>query len=241
MSNNSNEPSAQVSDSLPAVLISLKSDPSRHRIFRPGQPLTSEGVLPNQIMLLLEGQARLLSREGDRPATLRKLVAGDVVGLASLISAAPCEIVHASTTVKAAVLPDQELLLQLEKTKEFRDWCTEHLWEAEVARLLEPLRSRSAEDLPPMAVQLESLHDQASLIKPDPRSVEQAMNSGQRIFVASANSDLALGTELSNGSLAACTPRPPLPLRLIAFPTAILVTRRSRHSDCRTRASWVGS
>jgi len=173
-------------------------------------------------MLLLEGQARLIGREGDRPATLRKLVAGDVVGLASLMSAAPCEIVNASTTVKAAVLTDKELLLQLEKTQEFKKWCTEHLWEAEVARLLEPLRSRSAEDLPSMAAQLESLNGQASLIKPDPVNVEEAINSGKRVFVASANSDLDLGTELSNGSLETCTPRPPLPLRLIAIPKTAL-------------------
>ena len=90
---------------LPAVLASLKSDPSCHRMFRPGQPLSAEGVLPNQMLLILDGQARLLAREQDKPATLCKLGRDDVVGLASLISAAPCETVHASTNLKAAVCP----------------------------------------------------------------------------------------------------------------------------------------
>ena len=104
---------AESPDALPAVLVSLKSDPSCHRIFRPGQPLTAEGVLPNQILLILEGQARLLTQERNQPATLCKLGSGDVVGLASLISAAACETVHASTTVKAAVLSDKDLLHHL--------------------------------------------------------------------------------------------------------------------------------
>ena len=46
-------------NTLPAVLVSLKGDPSRHRRFRPGQPLTTDTALPNQVLLILEGQARL--------------------------------------------------------------------------------------------------------------------------------------------------------------------------------------
>ena len=207
---------------LPAVLASLKSDPSRHRMFRPGQPLTADGVLPNQMLLILEGQARLLTRERNQPATLRKLGNGDVVGLASLISAAPCENVHASSAVKAAVLPDQEVLHHLEDTPEFRDWCTNRLWDAELARLLEPFRQSSAADLPPLSALLDKLEDKASLVEPDPATVQQLLASGQRVFVASANTDLPLGHELTEGSLAARQPRPPLPLRLIALPGDVI-------------------
>ena len=160
---------------MPAVLVSLKSDPSCHRMFRPGQPLTAEGVLPNQLLLILEGQARLLTVERDQPATLCKLGSGDVVGLASLISVAPCETVNASTNVKAAVLSDQQLLRLLEETPEFRSWCITRLWDAELARLLQPLRDGSAEDLPPLATQLEQLRNEAQLIEADPLTVQQAL------------------------------------------------------------------
>ena len=44
----------QAPEMLPAVLESLKSDPSRHRIFRPGQPLSAADVLPNQMLMILE-------------------------------------------------------------------------------------------------------------------------------------------------------------------------------------------
>ena len=179
-------------DFLPAVFVSLKGDPSRHRLFRPGQPLTNDTALPNQVLLILEGQARLLTRERDQPATLRKFGPGDVIGLASLISAAPCETVHASTSLKAAALPDQELLKHLQETPEFFEWCTTKIWDAELARLLKPLLDNSAEDLPALTSQLDDLRDQAELITPDPEAVRRAIGDDQRVFVASANSELSL-------------------------------------------------
>ena len=217
--------SAAMSDpqnQLPAVLVSLKGDPSRHRVFRPGQPLTTDTSLPNQVLLILEGQARLLTRERDQPATLRKLGPGDVIGLASLISAAPCETVHASTSLKAAVLPDQELLKHLQETSEFFEWCTTQIWDAELARLIKPLVDSSAEDLPALASQLDDVRNQAKLLSPDAEAVKRAIADDQRVFVASANSDLSLGQELTEGIQVDIEARPPLPLRLIALPAATL-------------------
>ena len=89
---------------LPEALAKLEENPASHRLCKPGQPLTAAGVLPNRVMVILEGQARLLTKENSQPATLLKLGRGDVVGLASLLSASPCEIVHASTTVRAGVI-----------------------------------------------------------------------------------------------------------------------------------------
>ena len=207
---------------LPAVLESLRSNASSHRLFKPGQPLTAEGILPNQMMLILEGQARLLTREQSQPATLLKLGPGEVVGLASMLSASPCETVHASTTVRAAVLSDQDLLKQLQDTPEFRTWCFQQLWPAELARLMQPLRESSAEDLPALSTHLEMLLKHSRLVTALPADVEAAMAEGMRVFVGSANSALPLGHELSAPSEAESTTRPPLPLRLIAVSDAAL-------------------
>lgn len=211
-------------NSLPAVLASLVGEPSRHRRFNPGQPLTVDTVLPNQVLLILEGKARLLTREQEQPATLRKLSRGDVVGLASLISAAPCETVHASTVVSAAVLHDKEVAQLLKEAPEFSQWCLNQIWDAELARLLHPLRDQSARDLPSLASQLDAANAQAQLIAQDPFLIEQAIAEGQRIFVASANSDLPLGSEVTQSDQIEIEPRPPLPLRLIALPKDTLET-----------------
>ena len=183
---------------LPAALASLIGEPSRHRRFSPGQPLTIDTVLPNQVLLILEGQARLLTREQQQPATLRKLNRGSVVGLASLVSAAPCETVHASTSLKAALLSDKEVAQLLREVPEFSNWCLNQIWDAELARLIRPIRDTSAKDLPPLASKLDSVRSVSKLIDQKRELVEQAIERNQRIFVASANSDLALGTEITH-------------------------------------------
>ena len=172
----------QVPNALPAVLLSLENDQSRHQLFRPGQPLTAEGVLPNQLLLVLEGQARLLSKDSNQVATLRKIGPKEVVGLASMLSASPCETVHASTGVRAAVMSDQEVLQQLEQNPEFSQWCFSQLWPAELARLLHPLRDKCAEDLPPLSTQLESILDNSRIVQPTPAEVEAATRDGFRVF-----------------------------------------------------------
>ena len=207
---------------LPAALASLIGEPSRHRRFSPGQPLTIDTVLPNQVLLILEGQARLLTREQQQPATLRKLNRGSVVGLASLVSAAPCETVHASTSLKAALLSDKEVAQLLREVPEFSNWCLNQIWDAELARLIRPIRDTSAKDLPPLASKLDSVRSVAKLIDQKPELVEQAIERNQRIFVASANSDLALGTEITHSDQIDIVTRPPLPLRLIAIPSDTL-------------------
>lgn len=204
--------------SLPLALARLEQDVSCHRLYRPGQALTAEAILPNQVIVILEGRARLLTRERNQTATLRKLGPGDVVGLASLISAAPCERAHASTEVRAATLSDKDLLRLISDDQEFRQWCDQQLWAAELQRLLQPMRESKAEDLPALAPQLDDLLTESCLVEPKVSSVETAFNQGLRVFVASANSELAIGSELVDTQGLSQPVRPPLPLRLIGIP-----------------------
>ena len=204
--------------SLPKAFTALEKDVSCHRLYRPGQPLTAEGVLPNQVLVILEGRARLLTRERNQTATLLKLGPGDVVGLASLISAAPCERAHASTDVRAAVLSDQDFLDRINSDSDFNHWCRQQLWAAELQRLLQPMREGNAEDLPALAPKLDELMATACVVEPHANAVEAAFGRGCRVFVASANTDLELGSELLNTDVLSSPVRPPLPLRLIGIP-----------------------
>ena len=99
--------------------------------FAEGQAMSSEGAIGAQILVLLEGEARLLGRRSGRPFTLQKLGAGEIVGLASLLRAGACEQVNAATEVQAAAIPDALVLELLETEEAFRRWCTSHLWLAE--------------------------------------------------------------------------------------------------------------
>ena len=56
------------------------------------------------------------------------------------------------------------------------------------------------------------------LVEPKIEKLESALKQGLRVFAASANSELALGSELLNGHVLSVPIRPPLPLRLIGIP-----------------------
>ena len=97
--------------------------------------------------------------------------AGDVVGLASLVSASPCERVNASTAVRAALLSDQDFLKQLTENQDFSDWCQQRIWPAELERLLKPMREANAEDLPDFAPALQNIAFRQSFQEPSLQTI----------------------------------------------------------------------
>jgi HlyB family type I secretion system ABC transporter len=80
------------------------SQPLRYRI---GQPILRREVLSQQIVVLLEGNARLLGYDprNSQPLTLQRLGRGEMLGVLSVIRGIPCETAIASTEVLAITLP----------------------------------------------------------------------------------------------------------------------------------------
>ena len=175
---------------------------------------------PSQVLLILSGQARLLVRHQQRTQTLRKSGAGELVGLASLVRAAGCESVTASTPVQALAIPDRAILQLLQTETTFRNFCQQTIWPAELFELLK----HQTEDLAVEGASLRDLFDQllakVQLVASDQASVKKAREAGQKVFIASANSELKIGTELDHDhQLVSSTG--PLGLRLIGLPESI--------------------
>ena len=103
---------------------------------QPGQPLSLNNQIPNQVLLILSGQARLLVTHNQRTQTLEKIGPGALVGLVSLVRAAGCEYVTASSHVKALALPDSTILQLLQNENSFRKYCQETIWSAELFELI---------------------------------------------------------------------------------------------------------
>ena len=93
--------------------------------FRIGQPLTEAQAIPARVLLLLQGQCRLLGNEKGQLATLVRMGPGSFIGLASLLRAEACETVTASTELVAAAIPDQIVVALQEPS--FRSWCNQSL------------------------------------------------------------------------------------------------------------------
>ena len=75
------------------------------RSFGIGQPLCHRELVPKEVLLILEGEARVLVQEHGRTVTLTKLGPGDWVGLASFLRVKGCEEVAAASDLAIGAAP----------------------------------------------------------------------------------------------------------------------------------------
>ncbi|MCS5691382.1 ABC transporter transmembrane domain-containing protein [Cyanobium sp. FGCU-6] len=191
--------------------------------FRIGQNLTEASALPAQVFILLQGQCRLLGIEQGRLASLARLGPGNVIGLASLLRAEPCEAITAATEVVAAALPDRLIVELYGQEESFRRWCNQMLWPSEVAALLELLQQKAAQSDRSLRNNLAPLLQQAQLISSealvDPLALRAAAQ-GHRLFLASANAGGRIGDPI-NPELPLPRAQPPFGLRVISLPDGL--------------------
>ncbi|MGB7564052.1 MAG: peptidase domain-containing ABC transporter, partial [Prochlorococcaceae cyanobacterium] len=200
--------------------LSQLEESSTRLAYRLSQPLGSRQILQDKVLLILEGEARLLGRDQGREFTLGKLTPGALVGLASLLRAAPCEEVSASSEMVVLAIPDQVILDLHQQEPSFRQWCDNTLFPAEVFALAEVLlESSSRIDIRPSAA-FQVLSQHCKSFAWDGAHPPVAPE-GYVLLAGSANLEgWAIGNPLKAGSSPLV--RPPLPARLIALPIALL-------------------
>ena len=188
--------------------------------FEEGDPLSTDLAIGEMVLVILEGEARLLGNRGDRPFTLERLGAGSLVGLVSLLRVEACEYVTAATPVLAAALPDALVLEWLKQNPGFSDWVSSQLWSAELNSLLlkREAAASSAQlfDHANWRQRLSQLRGQTRPLQPK-RGIVPQLKAGETLVLGSANvADQPIGTTL-NPEAPLPQPRPPLPLRLLAL------------------------
>ncbi|MEB3250871.1 MAG: cyclic nucleotide-binding domain-containing protein, partial [Cyanobacteriota bacterium] len=94
-------------DCLPEVALQQLLQSAQPYKYRVGQPLLRREVLSQQVIVLLEGETRVLGQDprSQQPVTLERLGRGHLVGAISLVRGLSCETVVASTEVLALTLP----------------------------------------------------------------------------------------------------------------------------------------
>ena len=97
------------------------------------------------ILVILQGQIRLVGRHNGRLTTVGKFCPGSVVGAAVSLSGAPCENVIAAEEVIACAVSDQLWRELYSQEASFRHWCDQQLWPQELLKLLEVLEQTTPE------------------------------------------------------------------------------------------------
>ena len=75
-----------------------------------GFPILRENVIPNEVLIILSGEARLIHEQGNQSSTICKLKADDFIGLSSFLRVKGCEYITASTEVMVMSISDKLIL-----------------------------------------------------------------------------------------------------------------------------------
>ena len=170
----------------------------------------------------------MLGEQDGRLSTITRLKAGDFVGVASLLRGSPCEEVRAASELVAYSLSDDQLLGLVRNDTSIATACRNHVWEAELAALLQSRLERTPKQSRPLSSLLNELLAMARMLDASDTSViRTALGEGQRLFLASqsiATDTVSLGDELYDSEsirdLAADIHG--LPARLIALPSVAM-------------------
>jgi len=189
------------------------------RRYETGQSMSFAKQLPSELLLILEGSARLLTKEGGRWLTVEKFGPGSWVGLASLLRAGGCEEVSAAEPVLAAAIPDS-LAIELIGDSGFYGAACGGVFSAELMMLLQTVQSLGAAGGKGLLEAFADAKAKASFVSAEGGLL--AVGEKEEVWMASCNGiGQRYGSVVAKGRLPAC--EGPLPLRLIALPKDVLV------------------
>lgn len=139
------------------------AQPFRYRV---GQPILRREVLTQQVIVILEGQARLLGYDprSQQPVTLQRLGRGEVVGAISLIRGLPCETVIASTEVLALNLPSYTFLKCLDDYPDFGRAIRDQIYQIESFDLLSQHAEQRALDLGDLKAKARKVCEESAIV-----------------------------------------------------------------------------
>ena len=116
--------------------------------FSIGQIISTEKYLPGNIYFIKEGKARLITNLNGFDTTVKKLLPGDLIGIASLLKGKSCEEVRASEELIVLSISDEKFLSLYKEKLNLKKFCDKKIWEPELIffakRFLENKRINNA-------------------------------------------------------------------------------------------------
>ncbi len=146
--------------SLPRQKLDALSSRCQMLRYRMGQPMLRRDNLPHQVLIVAEGEARLLGLRPltQLPFTLEVVGVGGMLGWASLLRGIPCETANAREETLCVTLPTRDFIQLVQSEPSVAQYFAELTDASEIADLIgESLKreARSAADLPELLPQLQ--------------------------------------------------------------------------------------
>ncbi|PZV08064.1 MAG: type I secretion system permease/ATPase [Leptolyngbya sp.] len=153
-------------DRLPAAALQQLLQTAQPLRYRVGQPLLRREVLTQQVVVILEGQARLLGYDPrtQQPVTLGRFDRGEMLGVISLIRGVPCETVIASSEVLALTLPSYTFLSLLNEYPEFGGAVRDRIYAIEAFDLVAEHAKAHALDVGDLKAKAQTVCDASTIV-----------------------------------------------------------------------------
>jgi ATP-binding cassette subfamily B protein len=207
---------------LPPATLTRLAEQSQFLRYRLGQVLLARESLPAQVVVLQDGQVRLLGYDPrtQTPTTLKLLQAGDILGWESLVRGVPSESAIASTEVVGLAIPSLVFLELLDHNLGFAHYFRERVGLVEVFDLLGRELERQADSSTNLKQLSSDLLLQAQVLHLSASSPTTHLSPEFRWFVSSSGgSDLGIGQDVVNiDQLDLEQIRASQPLRLVGLP-----------------------
>ena len=191
--------------------------------FATGHSLSTNALIPDRVLVIVSGRARLLGEEDGQPVTLGLLGPGSLIGLPSLLRAEACEEVSAMEPVEAWSIPD-DLIAELYRNEaSFQRWCQSTLFPAELASFLKALLQRSERTAFLVSDVLGQVIPHAKTLTASDAAVNQ-LDQDHLAFIGSENGNFRLNQELQREQFSAirANEEASFALRLISLPKSIV-------------------
>ena len=120
------------------------------RRYQLGQTMLRPDVIPEGVLLILQGQLRSLGPEANGPGlrTIERLGPGSVVGWSGLVRREACEELRAATEIEALLLPAAAFRDLVDSQPALAAWFEQHLPSAELHTVLQALVQQQPQWLP---------------------------------------------------------------------------------------------
>jgi len=183
-----------------------------------GHSLSTSSFVPDRVLILLNGKARLLAYDNGELCSLGIINPGSLIGLCSLLRAEGCEEISAAANLEAWSIPDTLIAEIYASEPTFRNWCNSTVFPAEVVKILQHIINNCEQS--PYRVQ-EVLGEIFPLIKSIRHDKCTNNMSDYSIFIASNNSNAAINTLISK-DVELPNKNSPFDLRLLQLPSEIV-------------------
>ena len=164
--------------------------------FNIGHALSTAAIIPNRVLLILQGSVRLIGKDRGQLNSLTQFKVGDIVGIASLLRAKPCEEVSAATETEAWSIPDTLIADIYKEEESFRKWCSNTVFAGELAALLDELINNSERSTYGLRDILKNVMPHAKSIEPTAKILGEIDNE-TIAYLASDNTDVQINSILS--------------------------------------------